>query len=118
MRYLSVLAATLLMLSVSPVLADPVGKYDVEGTNPGNGQSYSGTVSVTKTGQTYKVVWVIGGTSYIGTAIGNEEFMAISYKAGGNNTGLALYAPKDDDWVGVWTYSGGTEMGTEHWTRQ
>ena len=117
MRKLFALAASALLFSVTAALADPVGKYVVEGTNPGSDKSYSGTVSVERTGQTYRVVWVVGGTRYIGTGIGNKDFISVSYKSG-SDTGLALYAPNVAGWVGVWTYAGGTQMGTEHWTRQ
>jgi hypothetical protein len=118
MRFMSLFAAAVLMFGVTTARADPVGKYDVEGTNPGNGQAYSGTATVTKTGQTYQVIWLIAGAKYVGTGIGNKDFIAVSYKAGGDNSGLALYGPQGDGWLGVWTYSGGNQMGTEHWTRQ
>lgn len=104
-------AAVLLWSLVAAFAADPVGKYDVEGSSP-DGSKYSGTVTVTKTDQTFRVVWIIGDTRYIGTAIGNKDFIAVSYRSG-NNTGLALYGTDGDDWKGVWTYAGGTTMGTE-----
>ena len=44
-------------------------------------------MTVRKTGETYSVVWVVGGTRYIGTGIGNKDFIAVSYRSG-NNTGL------------------------------
>ncbi len=97
-------------------LADPAGKYDVAGTNP-SGSTYSGTVRVQKTGDTYKVTWNIGGTQYNGTAIGNDEFLAVSYVSG-SNTGLALLSEQGDEWKGIWTYAGGTKLGTEVWTKQ
>lgn len=115
-RYFAVAAAALLF-SVTAAFADPVGKYSVKGTNPGTGTSYTGTVSVERTGDTYKIVWVIGGTRYVGTGIGNKDFLAVSYRAG-SDTGLALYGPDGDNWIGVWTYAGGTEMGTDRWTRR
>jgi hypothetical protein len=34
-------------------------------------------VEVTKTGDTYKIVWTIDGTKYIGTGIGDENFLAV-----------------------------------------
>lgn len=114
-RLLAVAAAV--VLSVTAALADPVGTYRVDGTDPGNGGSYSGTVSVERTGQTFKVVWLINGTRYFGTGIGNKDFLAVSYRSG-NQTGLALYAPDGDGWTGVWTYAGGTEMGTDRWKRR
>lgn len=117
MRKLLAVTAAALLVSIAAAFADPIGKYDVDGTNPGNEGSYSGTVSVERTGQTYKVVWVIGGTRYFGTGIGNKDFLAVSYRSG-NQTGLALYAPDGDGWTGVWTYAGGTQMGTDRWTRR
>jgi len=104
-----------IVLSGTAALADPTGKYDVAGTNP-SGSSYSGTVSVQKTGDTFKVTWNIGGTQYVGTAIGNDEFLAVSYVSG-SNTGLALLSDQGDEWKGIWTYAGGTKIGTETWTK-
>ncbi len=117
MRKLLAVAAAALLFSITAAFADPVGKYSVKGTNPGTGTSYTGTVSVERTGDTYKIVWVIGGTRYVGTGIGNKDFLAVSYRAG-SDTGLALYGPDGDNWIGVWTYAGGTEMGTDRWTRR
>jgi hypothetical protein len=105
-----------IVLAATTALADPVGKYDVAGTNPG-GSTYSGSVRVQKTGDTYKVTWTIAGTQYIGTAIGDDEFLAVSYVSG-SNTGLALLSEQGDEWKGIWTYAGGTKIGTEVWTKQ
>jgi hypothetical protein len=106
-----------LMLTATMAFADPVGEYEVHGTNPGGGGSYSGTVTVDKTGDTYRVVWNIGGTRYVGTGIGDKNFIAVSYRSG-NNTGLALYGSKGENFEGVWAYSGSRQMGTEVWERQ
>jgi hypothetical protein len=104
------------VLTGTAALADPVGKYDVEGKNP-SGSTYSGTVSVEKTGETFKVTWNVGGTKYIGTGIGNDEFIAVSYTSGGES-GLALFGEQGDEWKGVWTYAGGTKIGAEVWTKK
>jgi hypothetical protein len=104
------------VLTGTAALADPVGKYDVAGTNP-SGSTYSGTVSVQKTDDTFKITWNIGGAQYNGTAIGNDEFLAVSYTSG-SNTGLALLSEQGDEWKGIWTYAGGTKIGTEVWTKQ
>jgi hypothetical protein len=98
-------------------LADPSGKYDVTGTNPGGGSNYSGTVTVQKTGETYKVTWDIDGTQYNGTAIGDDKFLAVSYVSGGDS-GLALFGANGTGWKGVWTYAGGTQIGAEAWTKK
>ena len=74
MRYMLVVAA--LLWGVAAAFADdPVGRYSVEGTNPGGGSDYRGTVSVEKTADTYRVIWIVGGKRYIGTGIGNKDFM-------------------------------------------
>jgi hypothetical protein len=106
-----------LVLFAGGAFADPVGKYDVSGTNPGGKSTYSGQVTVERTGDTYRVVWTVGGDRYVGTGIGNKEFIAVSYSSG-NQTGLALYAQEGEGWVGVWTYAGGKQIGTEKWQRQ
>lgn len=105
-----------LLAGTLAALADPVGSYSIRGTNPGGGSSYSGSVEVTRTGETYRVVWVIGGETYTGTGIGDDSFLAVSYRSG-NQTGLALYGRKPDrSWEGVWAYAGGRQLGTDRWT--
>lgn len=104
------------MFSASVALADPVGDYSVEGKGP-DGNSYRGTASIEATGETYRVVWLIGKQKFVGTAVGNDDFFAVSYKSG-NSTGVAVYGKDGDDWLGVWTYSGGTSIGAEKLTRR
>ncbi|MFA6265738.1 MAG: hypothetical protein WC670_08500 [Pseudolabrys sp.] len=116
MRYLVSAVVALLMSVATAFAADPVGSYTIQGTNPGNKGGYSGTVSVTKTGETYSVVWIVGGTKFVGTGIGNKDFIAVSYKSD-SGTGLALYGADGGNWAGVWTYAGGRQVGSEKWTR-
>jgi hypothetical protein len=114
----SLFAAFIVCALAAPAMADsPVGHYAIEGRNMGKG-GYIGTVDVIQTGDTYKVTWVIKGTVYDGTAIGDRNFLAVTYKSGKDNTGLALYTAKGSDWVGVWTYSGGTAISSENWSRE
>jgi hypothetical protein len=109
-------AVAALCLANAAALADPVGQYGVTGTNPGNtGSAYSGTVAVQRTGDTYQVTWLIGGTRFVGTGIGSQDFLAVSYRSK-NLNGLALYAGQPDgSWQGIWTYDGGSTIGTEKW---
>lgn len=116
MRILFV-AAALVWSAAAAFAADPVGSYSVEGTNPGGGSSYSGTVTVERTGETYRVVWVVAGTRYIGTGIGNKDFIAVSYRSG-SDTGLALYGADGGNWAGLWAYSGARQIGAEKWLRR
>lgn len=117
MRFIAALVAVTLLAVTAALAADPSGRYTVEGTNPGNGSAYSGGVTVEKTGETYRVVWVVGDTRYVGTGIGDHNFIAVSYRSG-NSSGLALYRAEGGDWQGVWTYSGGKQIGAERWLRR
>lgn len=113
----SLFAVVILLWGVATAFAaDPLGTYDVQGTSP-DGSTYTGTATVAQTGQTYKVIWEIGDDKYIGTAIGNKDFLAISYTSG-SQSGLALYGADGGNWKGIWTYAGGTTMGSEIWKRQ
>ncbi len=114
----------------SIALADPTGSYAVEGTNPGNGRGYTGTVDVRRTGETYQVVWNVGGVEYIGTALGaaqvkdgftmgraskRDSVLAVSYISQ-NSFGLAFYVRQPDgSWNGIWTFGGSKQIGTENW---
>jgi hypothetical protein len=105
------LSVVALMLSYGVALADPVGIYTLEGTNPGGQGKYTGDVAVVKTGETYKVVWHVGGATYVGTGIGDKDFIAVSYKSG-DDSGVALYGREaDGSWSGVWAYAGAKQIG-------
>jgi hypothetical protein len=117
MKMLLAAGAAAVLWTAAAFAADPAGEYDVAGTNPGGTGQYHGTATVEKTGDTYRVVWVVGGTRYIGTGIGNKDFLAVSYRSG-NDTGLALYGADGGNWGGIWTYSGGRKVGSEIWKRK
>lgn len=110
------LAVCALLMMMSVAWADIVGNYQVQGLNP-DGSTYTGTASVSKNGDTYRVTWVVAGTRFVGTGIGNDEALAITYRAG-NNTGVCLVAREGNGYALVWTYAGGTQLGAEKWTRR
>ena len=107
----------LVMSSGLAFAGDPVGRYTLVGSNPGSNDRYSGTVTVERTGDTFRVTWDIGSQTFIGTGIGSDKGFAVSYRSG-NQTGLAIYGANGDNWEGVWTYTGGRNIGGEVWTRQ
>jgi hypothetical protein len=117
MRYLLIAAAAFVLSMSAAFAADPVGTYRVEGTNPGSGSKYAGTVTVERTGETFRVIWVVAGARYVGTGIGNKDFIAVSYRSGGE-TGLALYGEDGGNWTGVWTVANGRDLGAEVWKRR
>jgi hypothetical protein len=103
-------------LMASGAMAQVTGQYRVDGQNP-DGSTYSGTSSVEKTGDTYRISWNIGGTRYTGTAIGDDDAIAIGYKSG-SETGVTLLVKQGDSYVAVWAYIGARKLGTEKWTRR
>jgi hypothetical protein len=117
LRTLAALVAALVLSSTLALAGDPVGRYSVVGTNPGNKARYSGTVRVERTGETFRVTWDIGSQTFVGTGIGSEKGLAVTYRSG-SQTGLAIYGANGNNWEGVWTYTGGQDIGGEAWTRQ
>jgi hypothetical protein len=117
MRILLAIIASLAFSFTAAFAADPVGTYRVEGSNPGGGSSYSGTVTVERTGDTYRVIWVIGNDRFVGTGIGNRENLSVSYRSS-NLNGLAVYTEDGGNWTGVWAITDGRQIGREVWKRR
>jgi hypothetical protein len=80
---------------------DITGRYSCEGTNPA-GQTYKGTVEITKKGDTYHLAWSIGaGDNYEGLGILEGDTLAVSYYGGA--TGVVVYkVQKGGKLVGKW----------------
>lgn len=135
-RHLGIAGAVLaLALSIPAVptvaLADPVGTYDVVGINPDTGGEYTGTVTVSRHGETYNVVWTIGGTESTGVGLGSsqgnsattgaassdDDTLAVGY-GNGDGFGIATYELQvDGSWKGHWAYAGGEKVSSETWKR-
>ena len=123
--------ACLCLLPLS-AMADPVGLYDVKGTNVDTGEEYTGAVEVTRTGSTYALAWKIGDLEFYGTGIGmhlegsnlivgpateNEIGISVTYSLENTPT-LGLYLQQPDGTLnGVWTEAGSQKTSPESWTR-
>jgi hypothetical protein len=105
-----------LLLSASATFGDPMGTYELSGSNPLTGSKYAGTVVVQRTGDTFLVVVTTGSQRILGIGIGKQDYFAVSY-ALGNNIGLAVYTETDQGWTGIWAPAGSRVLGTEHWRR-
>jgi len=123
-------------LIAAPALAkaDATGTYNVSGRNASDGSTYTGTVEVSRTGATYKVVWNIDGKESTGTGLGSHfehGDTIITGPATDNDTGIAVgysnndsygiatyYLQSDGTWQGVWAYGGSENITTETWTKQ
>jgi hypothetical protein len=100
--WLTAAAAVLFVVSVgcAPAAhgADITGKYRCEGTNA-EGKTYTGTVEITKVGDTYKVAWTLGsGESYEGVGILEGDVLGVSF--GG---GVVVYKVEKGKMSGKWT---------------
>lgn len=122
MRLIASLAAPLALAFAAafapPALAGAEGTYNVIGTNPGGQGGYSGTVTVEQVGENvFSLRWSIGNNQAVGTAVGDDDFLSVGYKSG-DNFGVALFIRDGEQWDGVWTYGGGTQIGQETWAPQ
>jgi len=111
-------ALVLLVLSAVPATAQATrvvylpGIYQVAGTNP-DGTKYTGTVTVTRTRATYRIVWKIGRRVWRGTALRTGKVLSVGY-----NGGVAVYRIVDSKrFEGEWAPHGGAKTGREIWTR-
>ncbi|OIO36631.1 MAG: hypothetical protein AUJ72_05800 [Candidatus Omnitrophica bacterium CG1_02_46_14] len=97
-----------------------VGNYAVTGSNPGGKGNYKGTVIITKTNDTYKLVWSVG-SAYIGTGILMDNVLAVTY-TDENKKWFGIVAYKITDagkkLEGTWCAHGSQDLGTETLTKQ
>jgi hypothetical protein len=123
-----------LIVAPTLALADPTGTYNVVGRSMDDGNTYKGTVEVSRTGATYKVVWLIGGKQSVGTGLGSHFQNASTVATGpasDKDTGLTVgylnkdsfgiatyYLQADGSWLGVWASGGSQHLTSETWTRQ
>jgi hypothetical protein len=86
---------------------DITGKYNCEGTNP-VGQTYRGTVEITKKGDIYYLKWALNtGDTEKGVGLLEGNVLAVSYY-GGTTSGVVVYrVEKDGKLVGRWTIADG-----------
>jgi hypothetical protein len=96
------------------------GTYKAEGSNPGDKGNYKGNVIITKTGETYKVVWSVG-LAYIGTGVVTGDVFSVAYMDEKKSWfGIVAYKIKSGGKVleGKWCGHTGKTLGTEQLTRK
>ena len=96
------------------------GRYRIEGQLPGRGQ-YTGQAQLRRTGETYSVVWQIGGSRHIGTGLLNGGVLSVVFQALEANAppGIAALTVSNGRVVeGTWAGIGAQTTGTERWTIQ
>ncbi len=105
----------LLALAAGPASAQ-AGRYTVAGTNPVGGGTYGGTVTVSRQGEAFRVVWLTGGDPVEGIGVVVNDVLAVAYGGAGapGACGVVAYnTAGDDGFEAVWATMGGTALGTE-----
>lgn len=97
---------------------DPSGTYVVQGTNPGNTGAYRGTVSVERTGETYKVAWDIAGNLSVGRGVFLGDTLAVAGVLGDRGFVFVMLPNAAGQLEGIWADLEGTTLGAEIWTPQ
>jgi|GEM_PF-1401178 len=91
------------------------GTYAVQGTNPGGKGDYTGSVIISQTGETLKVVWNVG-TAYIGTGVLTGDVLSVAYTDENKRFfGIVAYKISGDGKTleGTWASHNGKSLGTE-----
>ena len=113
--YLVVVLAGVLGIGVSVSAADIEGTYSAKGTNPDGKGKYTGSVIISKTKDTYKVVWSVGMV-YIGTGIVVGDILSVAYVDENKKSfGIVVYKILDSGkkLEGVWCAHNGKALGKE-----
>lgn len=111
----TIAAAAILVAFTVSAFASPSGTFQVNGTNPGSGTAYAGTVTVRPTGDTFRVVWSIAGQTITGTGLWVDEKFVVGYP--GNSVAVYTDQGGGNTWSGHWANGQETKVGTERWTR-
>ncbi len=92
---------------------DITGIYTLRGTNF-DGSAYAGEVTITKSDNTYNIIWSIGKQqSQTGTGTFDGTQLIARWQEG-KNSGDAIYALQPDgSLIGIWTQDGHDGQGTE-----
>lgn len=89
------------------------GTYAITGTNAGNNAPYKGTLTIQKTGATYRLTWKTGNVSYNGIGLLDGSKLVVGWGFG-NAFGVVRYAMNGNAAQGIWAMGGGQAIGTEN----
>ncbi len=96
--------------------AEPSGLYSVETRNADQKGTCRGEVAISKDGDAFKILWIIGNQQYGGTGILRDGKLAVAFQAQGRTAGIALFDLRPDGTLsGTWTVFGGKALGLENW---
>jgi hypothetical protein len=89
-------------------VSPPEGEYSVEGRSD-DGQEYSGTVTISKEGDDYKLNWKVGESEYEGDGTFDGNLLTVNW---GNSTPVVYALGDDGSLKGLWAGGRGEETLT------
>jgi len=115
------LCAVFILGLAAPIFAaDLAGSYSAQGTNPDGTGKYKGSVIITRTQDTYQVVWSVGAV-YVGTGLVVGDVFSVAY-ADENKSWFGVVAYRILDGgkklEGIWSAHGGKVLGSETLEKQ
>lgn len=89
------------------------GTFTISKSRTPDGKSYTGTVTIEPTGDTYAVTWATTAGSYSGVGIKDGDLFVAGWGKGGQGAGVVLYTKTATGMDGIWATPGGRTLGTE-----
>lgn len=90
-----------------------IGRYSLDGTNPGSDSHYGGTLTLSAQGDALRAVWETGGDPVQGIGVVADGVLSVAY---GGACGVVAYAPDPEEagvYQAVWATMNGTGLGVE-----
>jgi hypothetical protein len=128
-RY-GMIAFLIAVVATASAAADPTGRYKVTLTDPVTGARSEGTVTVSRSSETYRVVWNIDGKTASGVALGgafsrgdlvfgpahpDDMLLAIGYLNGTEYGNATMIMQPDGSYSGYRVTSSSGRAEQEHW---
>jgi hypothetical protein len=116
-RSLIAAAAAAFLLPAAASAQGP-GQYRIKGVDARTKAAYSGTAQLSNTGnETWRIVWRIGSQTWNGHGIGDGKVLAVNYSGQGVTGIFLMIARGNGGYEAVWSYTGGTTVGSEEWVK-
>jgi uncharacterized membrane protein len=94
------------------------GQYQVRGSNIANGDEYTGTMNISRHGETYYIKWDAVGSVYYGIGIRHGDSFVVGWTLGeGKQFGVVEYSFDGDIARGRWTMWNQSTLSHEHLQR-
>ncbi|MEM9999279.1 MAG: hypothetical protein AAF940_00225 [Pseudomonadota bacterium] len=125
------LSLAMICAGITSAAAGPEGLYFTKGVDD-DGTEYVGTVSIVRTGETYRILWRLADTVYRGAGLGaaplngatkigpassDDDVLTVGFTGTTDKSGVAFFVEQSDgSWHGIWTQYGSHNIATETWT--